>query len=200
MIPAGYLLKRTAPPEGWTGPPQVIDVCSVSDCVNDTVVDLIAHWAYNGFGLATSPDVLHELASASGIDLTGTRLFYYEIHEQEMETDGFTVPRGDWRPVSHGVPADETGLPVLPPQKAECLGYDVVASETFLEHSPLSCNSVADSLPVNQHCLFATLDAARSAIETGAFKDCEPGTYKIVSVYLVDRTSESAPPSNSDPS
>lgn len=47
-------------------------------------------------------------------------------------------------------------------------------------------NSIAEELPTNVHCLFASFDEAQIAIEKGAFKDCEPGPYRILSVYSTD--------------
>ena len=68
------------------------------------------------------------------------------------------------------------------------LGYDVVVFEDYLSHSPLSCNSVANELPVNEHCLLDDLEGAVRAIDAGAFGGgCEEGVYTVFSVHRVDR-------------
>ena len=54
------------------------------------------------------------------------------------------------------------------------------------ECSPLSCNGVAKELPTNAHCLFAGFEEAEAALSRGAFKDSEPGPYRIFAVYSVD--------------
>jgi hypothetical protein len=188
MIPAGYLLKRVSPPPGWLGTPNIVAVCSLSDCVNDNVVDPQAAWRHNDFGLANDPETLWELAESAAQDLTGATLFYYEAYEFEIESDGWRFDPEAWRPVS---PAPSASVstdvsPPAPPLTARIIGYDVVTFGDFLEHSPMSCNSVAKDLPVNEHCLLASLDAAKDAINMGAFGGgCEEGVYKIFSVAVV---------------
>ena len=75
MIPAGYLLKRTVPPPEWLQPStsHVAEVCSVSHCVNDNVVEPQDSWEHNGFGLANNPQVLWDLARQNGVDISGSK-------------------------------------------------------------------------------------------------------------------------------
>jgi hypothetical protein len=192
MIPGGYLLKRTVPPPGWLQPQtdHVVEVCSVADCVNDNIADPQDTWNHNGFGLANDPEMLFDTARQSGIDLSGARMFYYAVHEMELPSDGWTFDPRLWQEVSRAasssVPDD---VAVLDDETDHILlGYDVVVFGDFLEHSPLSCNSIATELPVNRHCLFDTFETAKSAIDTGKFgKGCEEGIYKIFSVYELAR-------------
>jgi hypothetical protein len=186
MIPAGYLLKRVAPPPGWLPGPHIIDVCSVSDCVNENVVELQKSWLHNGFGLANDPQMLMQ-AGLSGEEGEDAVLFYYEVFEQEIESDGWSVDPTCWRPVSTLRSASiENRVEVPDAGAAELLGYDVVVSNDFLEHSPLSCNSVASELGANAHCLFDTFEQAKRAINEGGFGGgCEDGTYRIMSVSLI---------------
>ena len=102
MIPAGYLLKRVTPPPAWlsAGLSHVVDVCSVSDCVNDNVVDVQQNWKHNDFGLASTPEVLTSLARELGIDAFGSKLFYYEIFDEELESDGWTFDSAGWREIT----------------------------------------------------------------------------------------------------
>jgi hypothetical protein len=189
MLPAGYLLKRIAPPPGWlsNGLGHIKDICSVSDCVNDNIVDVQGAWQHNGFGVANNPDVLASLAAAVGADVGDASLFYFTAYERELESDGWTFDPAAWRVRSaaqSAAVADDVRLP--PPDALTLLGYDVVVFGDFLEHSPLSCNSVAEQLATNEHCLLASLDEAVAAINDGAFGNgCEEGVYSIFAVHWV---------------
>ena len=73
---------------------------------------------------------------------------------------------------------------ILPIEK-QLRGFDVC---TFScgnkpECSPLSCNSLSETLPVNEHCLFDTFKEAKEAIESGKFNNSETGPYRILAVY-----------------
>ncbi len=191
MVPAGYILKRIVPPPGWLSAPHITEVCSVSDCVNENVVDLQNGWLHNGFGLANGPATL----MAAQADEAGQAvLLYCEVHEEEMESDGWSFDPATWRPLTSLRSACvETSVEPIPVEAtARLLGYDVVVSNDFLEHSPLSCNSKAAALGANAHCLFDTFDQARRAIDEGGFGEgCEDGVYRIMSVSMVvlDRAS-----------
>ena len=189
MLPAGYLLKRVAPPPGWldTETSHIKSVCSVADCVNDNVVDVQTAWQHNSFGLANAPSTLTALASQSGSDSEGSILFYYTGYEYELPSDGWTFDASQWRPRSPA-PSSAVSDAVEPPSASnmKLLGYDVVVFEDYLSHSPLTCNSVAKDLTVNEHCLLDSLEEALAAIDSGAFGGgCEEGIYTIFSVYRV---------------
>ncbi len=189
MLPAGYLLKHIVPPPEWlaTGPSLIRDVCSVSDCVNDNVVDVQGAWQHNGFGLANSPDVLEALAVDAGADVSSAVLLYFTAYDREQESDGWTFDAAGWRAksrASSAAIADDVRVPAS--ETTTLLGYDVVVFGDFLEHSPLSCNSIAEGLPVNEHCLFESLEEAVGAIDAGAFGNgCEEGRYTIFGVHRV---------------
>ena len=185
MIPAGYLLKRTSRPPGWLTAPNVFDVCSVSDCVNDDVVDIESVWEHNAFGVANDPELLWRLARESNIDTAGARLFFYEAYELEIDSDDLSKSPSRWLPLTPVPSSEIEPHSIAIPENKTLLGYDVVVFGDYLEHSPLSCNSVAEKLPVNTHCLFQTLEQAKDAMDAGHFNDCEPGIYKIYAVYLV---------------
>lgn len=186
MIPAGYLLKRVKRPPGWLKVPHVADICSVSDCVNEDVVDIEGVWQHNSFGVANDAEVLWRLVREGNIDASGAKLFFYEAYAQEMYSDGWLFSPKDWRPLSPVASGNAEAAPARAPGKTTLIGYDVVVFGDYLEHSPLSCNHIAESVPVNEHCLLATLQEARTAVETGLFEGCEDGTYKIYSVSVVD--------------
>ena len=76
----------------------------------------------------------------------------------------------------------------MPPAKRHLEGFDVVSfyARNAPEHSPLSCNSIAEELPTNSHCLFESFDAAVANLNRGVFKTAEPGPYRIFSVYSIE--------------
>lgn len=195
MLPAGYLFKRTPPPPGWleVKPSHIVEVCSVADCVNDNIVDPQRSWQHNSFGLANSPDILRLLAIEADVDLAAAKLFYYTAYEKALESDGWTFDPANWRQKVH---AESAAIPddvIVPdPTKLYLLGYDVVVFGDFLEHSPLSCNSIANEIVLNKHCLFDEFSAAKGAIDSGRFGGgCEEGFYTIFSVNLVVQPEES---------
>jgi len=158
--------------------PAVVDIYSVSDCVNENFAGYINFWKHNGFWLFDSPSNIREVAKEAGVDLSGTQLFYFEAHE--MEFNGT-----QWRPF-----APETGVMTeisLPAQK-KLEGFDVVTfyARNSPECSPLSCNGLGESLPTNEHCLFESFEVAKSQLDAGSFNECEPGPYRIYAVYSVD--------------
>ncbi|WP_432770237.1 MAG: hypothetical protein HEQ22_05695 [Sphingopyxis sp.] len=190
MLAAGYLLKHIVPPPGWlgAGSRHIDGICSVADCVNDNVVDVQEAWQHNSFGVANSPQVLRSLAAKAGVDTSGAKLFYYSAFDQELESDGWEFDAASWRPRSAVRSAGVEDAVEVPTawDALSLLGYDVVVFGDYLEHSPLSCNSVADELQVNEHCLFGSLEAAVAAINAGSFGGgCEEGTYTVFGVYLV---------------
>lgn len=166
----------------------VTEVCSVSSCFNDNVVEPQGSWEQNGFGLANNPQILIDLAQQGTVDLTGSKLFFYSVYECEQESDGWTFNFDQWRPTSRATSSSVVDDVVVPKEGSglTSLGYDVVVFGDFLEHSPLSCNSVAIKLRVNRFCLFDTLNEAKNAIDAGKFGDgCEDGIYKIFSVSVL---------------
>lgn len=189
MIPAGYSLKRSVSPPDYLkfGVSNISEVCSASNCVEPALVDPSNKWFHNGFDLANSPDLLWTLASEEDVDLFESKLFYHCAYEWEISSDGRTFDPLGWKPISRApsssvendvvVPSDDAGLVVL--------GYDVVVFGDYIEHSPLSCQSIAMTLHVNTYCLFDSLGEAKSAIDTGKFIDCKEGIYKIFSVSLL---------------
>ncbi len=177
MIPVGYMAKRVSKNPEWLKAAQVVDIYSVSDCISESFGDYIEYWKHNGYWFFDSPEVIKGIARENSISLEGT-LFYYEAHELEFDDEGWKVFRPD--------PSMHTS--VVPPSKNILEGFDVVslAARNSPECSPLSCNSMARELPTNQHCLFASFQEAEANINNGAFKNCEPGPYRIFSVYSVD--------------
>lgn len=179
MTPIGYMYKRVAQRPDWVGAEHVQDIFSLSGCVSGVFADYIRYWRHNGYWLFDSPRVIEDLAQEHGIALEGLRLFYYEAYELE-----YNDPESRWEPFA----AEESfGTHVQPPESCRLEGFDVTtfSVHTSPECSPLSCNSLAERIRTNCHCLFDTFDEARNAIEAGVFDHSEPGPYRIIAVYSV---------------
>lgn len=145
----------------WLNAGAVIDIYSVSGCVSEDFADYINYWKHNGYWLFDSPEVMESLAKAENIDLSGTTLFYYEVYEYEFDHN-----LKEWR----AFVSEKSFLTnVQIPTDKYLQGFDVVnfTAHTSPECSPLSCNHLASTISVNQHCLFNTFREAQSAIEQG---------------------------------
>ena len=178
MIPIGYMAKRVCNRPEFLRASGVADIHSVSNCVNDDFADYIDYWKHNGYWFFDSPQVLQSLALEKSIDLQDTKLFYYEANELAYDGE-------DWRTFS---PSWENSVRLVTPSHKRLDGFDVV---TFFagnkpECSPLSCNSLAERLRVDEHCLFETFDEAEIALNNGKFTRCEAGPYRIFAVYSVE--------------
>lgn len=172
------MAKRVYKKPDWLQAAHVVDIYSVSSCVSETFADYIDYWKHNGYWFFDSPEIIKSIAEETSIQLDGTSLFYYEVYE--MEFDG-----NKWQSY-----APEPSFPtnVVPPSHQQLEGFDVVTfyAGALPECSPLSCNSLAKDIRTNDHCLFSSFDEAESNVKGGAFRQCEPGPYRIFSVYSVD--------------
>lgn len=179
MTPIGYLYKRVARRPHWIRAEQVDDIYSLSGCVSEVFADYIQYWRHNGYWLFDSPHVMEDLARENGIPLGDLQLFFYEVYELEYNDSD-----KQWQSF---VPEASFGTNVEAPRKRRLEGFDVTtySVHTSPECSPLSCNSLAETIRTNRHCLFETFDEARKAIEAGLFDNSEPGPFRITAVYSV---------------
>src|SRR5258706_4543759 len=179
MIPVGYVAKHIVERPAWLKAAGVIDIYSVSGCISPDWADFINYWKHNGYWFFDSPEAIRSLANEHSIDVTGTRLFYYEAREQEFDEYGRV-----WRPF---FPEPSFITKVVPPAERYLEGYDVVSfyARTSPECSPLSCNSLASELETNQHCLLSSEGEALKLLEGGVFQRSEPGPYRVFSVSSV---------------
>jgi hypothetical protein len=177
MIPAGYMAKRASKKPVWLKASHVVDVWSVGDCVSEDFADYIEYWKHNGFWLFDSPELIRSVAKEHSIPLDGTLLFYYEVNELEFDGENWQTFGAD-----PSLPTD-----VLVPANKHLEGFDVVTfwNRNAPEHSPLSCNGLAEELATNSHCLFASFEEAKMNLQNGSFKNSEPGPYRIFSVNSV---------------
>lgn len=176
MIPTGFMAKRVLTRPNWLKNSAVYDIFSVSGCISRDFCDYIKHWKHNGFWMFNSPDAIRDIAVAESIDLSQTRLFYYEVYERQ-----YVEERKEWT-AFESERRFETN--VLVPGQRQLEGYDVVtfSVQTSPECSPLSCNGLAESIAVNRHCLLTSLDDAKRHIESGSFDNSEPGPFRIFAV------------------
>lgn len=145
--------------------------------MNQDFADYIQYGKHNVYWLFDSPEAIRQLSSEELISLEGTKLFYYEVHDEEFDGSTCTCFSGD--------PAVTTN--VMQPKDKTLYGFDVVTfyARNSPECSPLSCNSMAKEIPTNKHCLFPTFDEAYRMLTDGVFKDAEPGPYRIFALYSV---------------
>ena len=180
MIPAGYMAKRVVNKPDWLEPTGVEDIYSVSGCISKYFADYITFWKHNGYWLFDSPEVIQEVAKGQSIDLAGSTMFYYEVHEQE-----FDDAIGRWCPYER----EESFITnVHLPDQKRLVGFDVVSSsqKNAPECSPLSCNSLADEIQTNSHCLLPDFETTKRLVDAGRFNDSEPGPYRIFAVYTLE--------------
>jgi len=180
MIPAGYMAKRVTVRPSWLKAGCVEDVYSVSGCISEDFTDYVKYWKHNGYWFFDSPEIITQLARDNSLDLTGTNLFFYEVYELEFDD---TERR--WCTFQ---PEASFTTQVAPPLEKTLEGYDVVTFyvRTKAQCSPLSCNSLANEIEINQHCLLPSLDRAKELLDEGKFNDAEPGARRIFAVYFVN--------------
>lgn len=177
MVPAGYMAKRVATRPDWFPAERASSIYSVSGCISSDFTDYIGFWRHNGYWLFDSPDIITDIARENNVDLAGTMLFFYEVHELQFTS-------GEWTSFE---PEPSFGTDVSVPPAKVLEGYDVVTFhvQTSPECSPLSCNSLAAEVETNVRCLLRSFEQARTLLEGGAFNNSEPGPYRIVAVYSV---------------
>jgi hypothetical protein len=173
MIFAGYFARRIEPRPDLLNASGVREICSVSECISSGAEGWISAWRHNGFGWFNT--IAEALAVVPDGQRAGFRLFAYRIHRE--------VFRGSQR-TALSVPDDVQPEPL--PDAFRSLGFDSASKSSeqglSLECSPLSCNGLASELPVNEHCLFPTLEAALAGAERFAVEQPEPGEYYVVEV------------------
>jgi hypothetical protein len=171
------MAKRVSVRPQWIDAARVDDIFSVSGCISKDFADYTNFWQHNGYWFFDSPAIIRRLAGERGINLAGTSLFYYEVHELEFDGTG-----ARWTPFR---PEPSFPTQVVPPADKALAGYDVVtfSAGSSAECSPLSCNLLAREVQTNRHCLLPTLEDARELLLTGRFSSTEPGPYRIFAVF-----------------
>lgn len=180
MIPAGYILRRVASAEPAMKLGSVVDIYSVSSCISKDFAEYIRYWRHNGYWLFDKPSDMDEILAQEGKSRDSFTLFYYEMYEQQFDEQAMR-----WSAVA---PAEASFVTDIEhPQNARLEGFDVStwSPGSNAGCSPLSCNGLADTLPVNSHCLLHSFEATRDALEAGKFANTEPGPFRIFAVYSI---------------
>jgi hypothetical protein len=153
MVPLGYMAKIIGKQKPhWLNALNVLDVFSVSECVNDDLIEETVEAPRNGYGFYNSPHEIRSIAESTSTDLQDAKLFYYEAHELDFED-------GAWELIEV---ADPRTLNIEPPPNKMLEGFDIVTwCDGPNSHSPISCNSIAKDIPTNEHCLLNTLEKAQ---------------------------------------
>ncbi len=182
MVPVGYMYKIVSSKPDWLETNQVSDIYSVSGCISEDFAEWIKYWKHNGYWFFDSPKVIEDLAQEQNLSLKGMTLFFYLAYEWEWDTD-----EEQWNLYS---PEESFSTDVVLPQNSKIEGYDIISFSfgNSAECSPLSCNSMAQKIKVNSHCLLDTFEQAMLILESGSFKNCEPGPYRIYEVHTIENT------------
>jgi hypothetical protein len=175
----GYCAKRslTAPFAG-----REREIASVSDCLSKRLDEWVERWNFNRATFwNTESEAWTCVPDESKSEF---RLFAYGILPLLFDTSGIEKPVT----IDQVFPGDMPGLPrgsaSFPFQR---IGYDVVernASMGVLGFgcSPLSCNGIAESIPVNDYCLIDDMETALATARRFGVEQPEPGPYVIVEV------------------
>ena len=178
MIPVGYMAKSMLNVHKAFVTTDIDAIYSVSGCIFKDFADYIQFWKHNGYWFFDSPHIIQQIAKEHAIDLTETKFFYYEVYNLEFHENN------EWKSFE---PEASFTTNIEKPSSKNLEGYDIVtfSGGNSAECSPLSCNNLANTIPVNKYCLLPSFDEAHQLLENGKFQNCEPGPYRIFAVYSV---------------
>jgi hypothetical protein len=179
----GYRARPLAPPPPGACPPHVEWLASVSHCLARPPESYFGRDDTNAAGADDSPEAA--LAAVNAEERPGCRLFAYAVVPVVFDRDGERPPApGDLWLEGWPDPPPGPALPDLAP-----IGYDVASRQPGtlgFGCSPLTCNGLAASFPVNRFGLVDALDDARRLATHCGATEPEPGPYVIVQVLLRD--------------
>ena len=167
----GYFPKRTVKRPDWLKSAGVEEVCSVSTCVSVGPDGWIEQWQHNEMWVYDTPELAWSVvpdSSRQEFDLYAYQLFPVAVDDGRQQP--FQIPPLHVQPL---------------PSSFERLGYDIVSRSygANFEGSPLSCNHMAEHVPVTRSCLVADVDTAFQLARDFDVGGCEPGPYYIVEVW-----------------
>ena len=157
------------------------DIASVSDCLSKRSDKWVERWDFNRATLWNTE--VEAWACVPDESKPEFKVFAYRILPLLFDTSGIEKAVT----IDQLFPADMPALPsTMPPWRR--LGYDVVERDVSTGMlgfgcSPLSCNGMAESIPVNEFCLIDDLEAALTAVRRFGVEQPEPGPYVIVEVH-----------------
>jgi hypothetical protein len=173
MIDAGFFAKRVALKPEDLHAAGVREICSVGECISPGPEKWFELWLHNDLGWFNR--IADALRTIPAGEESHYRVFAYRIHPEKFTAAGR---------VRFAIPGNVQPEPI--PSGFRRLGFDsankTMESVLGLEHSPVSCNYMADELPVNEFCLFGELSDAIAAAERFAAEQPEPGDYYVVEV------------------
>ncbi len=173
MIDAGYFAKRVMARPEFVKAKNVAEICSASLCMSDGPDGWVEEWRHNWFGWFNSVEDAWSVVPEA--ERPGYRLFAYRIGPKRYrngEMLDLVIPP-DVHPTSIPSTFVSLGFDAVSKSREDVLGF---------ECSPLSCNGMADELPVNSRCLFESEDAASASAAGFSRGDVEPGDYYVVEV------------------
>jgi len=169
----GFFPKaRPARPDAFK-PAHVVEICSVSNCINAAPEGWVDLWRHNELGFYDTEDLTLEVACSSPGDF---EVFAYRL---------FPLVFDNGRQLAFKVPVS----PLQPEAGFKLIGHDVVSrsSSPFFECSPLSCNYAAEEFAVNSWCLIENIEDAEGACRKISAGNYEPGLYYLFEVLRNER-------------
>ena len=156
------------------------EIASVSECIVKRPNDWVKRWDFNRATFwNTEAEAWACVPDESKSDF---KVFAYRILPLLFDTSGIEQPLM----IDQLFPGDMPALPSATPLYQR-LGYDVVERDVATGMlgfgcSPLSCNGMAESVPVNEFCLIDDMETALAAARRFGVEQPEPGAYVIVEV------------------
>ncbi len=171
LVIIGYFPKKAVQRPDWLKAAHVTGIRSVSDCISSGPPDWIQHWTHNEMWVYST--IAAALAAVPEDAQDG-----YELHAYRMlpiKWDGGTeiamvFPPLDVEPV---------------PPDFQSIGFDAVsimAGGSGFGCSPLSCNSMAEEIETNEHCLLPSQQVAERIALRFSIDEPEPGPYHVAEV------------------
>jgi hypothetical protein len=175
LVPIGYFPKEIAACHAAAlGACGVKWVRSVSCCISPGPANWLTTYTYNDWWAYAT------IATAWTAVPTGERSAY--------EVLAYRVLPSKWdKGRRFAVAIPDLGVEKLPAD-FEAIGFDVVSMEweemriAGFGHSPLSCNYMAQTIEVNEHCLLDSLERAVEAAMEFSTAQPEPGPYYVLEV------------------
>lgn len=171
LVLIGYFPKKVVQRPDWLNAAHVIAIRSVSDCISSSPPDWIQHWAHNEMWVYST------IAAALAVMPQDTH-DEYELHAYRMlpikwdrgKENAIVFPNMDVEPV---------------PPDFHSVGFDAVSIEAGVSGfgcSPLSCNSMAEEIETNEHCLLTSQQLAERIALRFSIDEPEPGPYHVAEV------------------
>ncbi len=191
MIRLGYMRKQPQAIPDFLEDKNVKAIYSVASCQGDYFTrNWIDYWKHNGYWFYNTPEDIDALCKENNIDYSDTILFYYEGYELEFDFD--EQGEEEWKPYACD---KDMKTDVRIPLEKHLVGFDVVeyCCRNSAEDSLASCcKDIAVACTLNEYCLFDTFEEAKQALVSGIYHDAEPGPYRILAVYLIEKTLRNA--------